>query len=111
TTYKENLRKDGLAYEGMLHREVAEGMDAHRLDDIKRTSSVILFAGFNALTKAEEHIITALVQHGVAHAHWDIDAYYLNNNSHEAGFFFRQYQNHLALGKTFPSDVPSNLLG
>ncbi len=107
-TFKHKLREDGLAFEGMLQREVSENME-DILKDVINTRQVV-FAGFNALTKAEEKVITYHVHHGLAEVYWDLDEYYVNNNEQEAGKFFREYQNHPILGKTFPKDIPSNLV-
>lgn len=103
--FKKQLIENGLAYEGMVHRDVAERLIK---GEIKPEVSTIWFVGFNALTFAEEKIISWFVEQGKAEVHWDADAYYLNNKTQEAGEFFRQYQNHAVLGKTFPVDVPAN---
>ena len=103
--YRKQLAEAGLAYEGMLHRDVAE-----RVRDLAAStsdSSKIIFAGFNALTIAEERVITAFVDRG-AEVYWDMDHYYVNNNTQEAGRFFRQYQEHSSLARTFQTDIPSN---
>ncbi len=104
-TYREQLRSDGLAYEGMLHREVATGL--HEESRNKFQASAIRFIGFNALTKAEELILSHFVDQG-ADVHWDLDEYYVNNDDQEAGAFFREYQEHTRLGKTFDRTVPAN---
>jgi len=106
-TFKKQLLSEGLAYEGLLHREVADKLSA---GELKPVISPIWFVGFNALTLAEEKIISWFVEQAKAEIHWDVDAYYLNNETQEAGEFFRQYQNHKVLGKTFPVDVPANFL-
>ena len=41
-------------------------------------------------------------------SYWDIDEYYVNNTAQEQEFF-REYQNHVVLGKTFPKDIPRHL--
>jgi len=112
-SFQARLSNQGIAYEGMLHRTVAEDLRSGRapynfpaLDD----EPSLHFVGFNALTRAEENIISYFVDRNIAAVHWDIDAYYSNNNTQEAGRFFRKYQLHKVLGKTFPADVPSNLL-
>jgi CRISPR/Cas system-associated exonuclease Cas4 (RecB family) len=107
-TFKEKLLEEGLAFEGMLQRLVADKM----VDGLKHAVATkhVVFAGFNALTKAEEKVISYHVQQGLGEVYWDIDEYYVNNNTQEAGKFFREYQNHPILGKTFPKDLPSNLL-
>ena len=96
--FREQLKAQGLAYEGLVHREVAELL-------IKTPTTAkalwkgghIVFAGFNALTTAEEKIITSFVEAGMAEVHWDLDHYYVNNITQEAGRFFRQYQQHATL--------------
>lgn len=103
--YKAQLVNEGLAYEGMVHREVAEKL---MRSELKPNANPTWFIGFNALTMAEEKIISWFVEHGKAEVHWDLDAYYLHNETQEAGEFFRQYQNHPVLGNTFPVDVPAN---
>ncbi|QOI97678.1 MAG: PD-(D/E)XK nuclease family protein [Flammeovirgaceae bacterium] len=96
TRFREHLAAAGVAYEGMVHREVAEKILAGAV--IRKGNEV--FIGFNALTKAEEIILSHAVE-GNALVFWDVDEYYLNNNIQEAGDFFREYQRHTVLGKTF----------
>jgi hypothetical protein len=103
--YKEELLENKLAYEGMRQRDVAEKLTS---GELKPVVSPTWFVGFNALTFAEEKVISWFVEKGQAEVHWDVDAYYLNNKAQEAGEFFRQYQNHPVLGKTFPFDIPAN---
>ncbi|MDZ4716272.1 MAG: PD-(D/E)XK nuclease family protein [Cytophagales bacterium] len=107
-TYREQLGQNGLAYEGMLYREVAEGL---RDKPASTDPGQIIFAGYNALTGAEEKIITHFVSAEKAEVHWDLDAYYVNNTAQEAGRFFRSYQRHEILKKTFVGDTPSNFSG
>ena len=104
--FKKQLKDQGLAYEGMLHREVANQLMESKGEN--QELNHIIFAGFNALTVVEERIISTLVEIGGAEVHWDMDSYYVNNNTQEAGLFFRQYQRHAVLGKTFTKDIPAN---
>src|SRR5687768_17125272 len=69
--FKSELLEQGLAYEGMLHREVAEKLSNGTLNP---ALSNIWFVGFNALTLAEEKIISWFVKQGKADVHWDVDA-------------------------------------
>jgi CRISPR/Cas system-associated exonuclease Cas4 (RecB family) len=57
----------------------------------------IIFAGFNALTPAEEKIIKALVDAEKADLLWDVDKYYVENEAQEAGLFLRRLQKSLKL--------------
>lgn len=107
--FKQQLLSNNLAYEGMLHREVVNALHADNiaLPGYLKTS-FLTFAGFNALTVVEEKIIAYFVEKYNAQVFWDIDDYYINNDTQEAGKFFREYQQHPILGKTFGSDTPSN---
>lgn len=102
--FRKHLEENRLAYDGMLHRGVAEKIAGEKIPQ------GLKFIGFNALTKAEEVIIAACVEKAGATVHWDIDTYYVNNVVQEAGRFFREYQDHPILKNTFPAEVPSNLL-
>ena len=51
----------------------------------------VVFAGFNAITKAEEEIIHALKVAGKATLLFDADKYYVNNEKQEAGEFLRRW--------------------
>lgn len=51
----------------------------------------IVFAGFNALTAAEEHLLKYLTEAGKAEIYWDADDYYLTDPRQEAGHFLREY--------------------
>jgi CRISPR/Cas system-associated exonuclease Cas4 (RecB family) len=102
--YRNQLRAEGLAYEGMLHRAVAEDPDV--LGRWEQPEQLV-FAGFNALTKAEEVIIGWFTSRG-SKMYWDLDEYYVNNKIQEAGEFFRQYQQHPSFRETFDAAVPAN---
>jgi hypothetical protein len=101
--FKVNLLRRGFAYDGMLHRLVAETV----ITEKDKLCQNVVFAGFNALTTCEEKIISYYVSHANAAVHWDIDEYYVNNVAQEAGKFFREYQLHPVLKSTFPPDAPS----
>ncbi|MBT1704126.1 PD-(D/E)XK nuclease family protein [Chryseosolibacter indicus] len=109
--FKQLLTRENLAYEGMLHRNVATDLTAGKLNDVFQTykNRKLAFIGFNAFTAAEEKIILYCIENANAEVYWDIDEYYVNNIRQEAGRFFRIYQQHPVFGKTFPADIPANL--
>lgn len=104
-TFKIELKSEGLAYEGMVHREVAESIAS--LEKKEHAFVKTKFIGFNALTKAEEKIISHYVDQGST-VHWDGDQYYVNDDRQEAGKFIREYQRHPSLKPTLASGFPSN---
>lgn len=87
---RDRLSKQGKGYYGMITRYLSE-LNAEELLE-KVGDRKIVFAGFNALTTTEEHIIDALVKNGKAEILFDYDAYYLDDPNNEAGFFGRRYQ-------------------
>lgn len=101
--FVKSLKKEKLGYEGMIHKEVAEKAMSKGILGKNEKGEQYIFAGFNALTKAEENIISYFVGEG-ANCYWDIDAYYMEDKWQEAGQFFRQYRNHPVLSRTF--EVP-----
>lgn len=86
---KEKLHTKNLAYPGMAARHSAENI-AHIASQLRYKK--IFFAGFNALNKAEEKIIQYLTLHKKAELFWDADAYYMDNETQEAGAFLRYYK-------------------
>lgn len=106
--YRDALSADGMAYEGMLHRQVATNIELLSGNSGYNQQQRLVFVGFNALTRAEEYIIAYFVGQKNASVYWDVDNYYFHNQVQEAGRFFREYSQHSVLGRTFPADIPSN---
>lgn len=86
--FNERLSEQKIAYEGKAYRAALENY--HRFLEVNNVGKVI-FAGLNALSKAEEEIITVLIKEGIAQIYWDADNYYLNSPDHEAGRFIQKY--------------------
>ncbi len=76
------------AYQGLCFRHAAETID--NVKD-KLPWRHIIFAGFNALTRAEERIMGVLRNDGKATMLWDADRYYFENKQQEAGDFLRSW--------------------
>jgi CRISPR/Cas system-associated exonuclease Cas4 (RecB family) len=55
-------------------------------------SDAIFFVGITAFSKAEEKWVMRLHKTGKVFFHFDADAYYVNNPIHEAGIFFRSWE-------------------
>ena len=86
--FTQRLISKNQVYQGLAYRIAADKTE-------ERVSGhpwkKIIFAGFNALNKAEERIIETLVNANKAEIIWDVDTYYLNNTNQEAGKFIRRY--------------------
>lgn len=56
----------------------------------QQTEKTWYFAGFNALSRAEELIISEGIQVKKAKAYWDFDPYFTSHQEYEAGFFIKK---------------------
>lgn len=82
--FTDSLLKDGLAYEGLLRREVIKEIKTDSF-----TSRYYAFIGFNRLNKTEQEMFSALDGAEKALFYWDYDVSYLNDK-HEAGMFIKR---------------------
>lgn len=81
---RESLKRDGLAYEGMLHREVLEHW--HEIPK-QRLRKKYIFIGFNALTGSERQLIEQLQALGRAEVYFDYDSPFLHDEENKASLF------------------------
>ena len=103
--FKKRLTEKNLAYDGMIYRKVCEDLNQGHL---KPTEEKVIFAGFNALSKSEEDIITWFVREGRGEVFWDADDYYLNDAKQEAGRYLREMKSgNTALSQTFKKSYSS----
>ena len=86
----DRLTEQGKGYYGMITRHLSELSENELLSKIGHRS--IIFAGFNALTTTEEHIVNTLTRNGKAEILFDYDAYYVDDENNEAGLFARKYK-------------------
>lgn len=96
--YRENLTERGIAYEGMLYRNVIEQLD---IDQLKYDKYI--FVGFNVLNKVETKFFQLLRDAGKAMFYWDYDIFYTHQiKKHEAGEFINRNL------KLFPNELPES---
>lgn len=84
--FRKKLTEQGLAYDGMLFREVVEQLEAENLESF--TQQKYVFVGFNVLTECERKLFRILQQNDKALFYWDYDEYYMSF-AQEAGRFMR----------------------
>ncbi|MEN9699566.1 MAG: hypothetical protein RLZZ301_764 [Bacteroidota bacterium] len=80
----------GLEKQGRVTKAQAFRMVALLPDRYIAENQFVVFAGFNALSKAEQELIRKLVATKKAEYLIDADRYYLDETYHEAGHFLRQ---------------------
>lgn len=104
--YRKRLAELGIAYEGMMYRQVMEELDTQRLDYDR-----YVFVGFNVLNRVEQAFFLRLQEAGKAWFYWDYDVFYIRRPSeanppykHEAGEFI------LRNLKLFPNQLPESCL-
>jgi hypothetical protein len=96
--FNKDLKEKKKSYAGMQFRIVAENINTI-IDEFPFKK--VIFAGFNALSAAEEKIVYRLIKSGLAEVFWDGDDYYINRPEQEAGTFMRRIK------RKFPT-IPFN---
>ena len=100
TGYRKSLAAKGIAYEGMIYREVAERCLKGELP--LNNHGPLHFAGFNALNPCEKILLHFLKKRGLAKFYWDYDdSYVFSDTTHSAGYFIRDNL------REFGNDMPS----
>lgn len=85
---REDLVANNQGYAGLVFRLAADKVE----EIIAAQEDKFVFAGFNALTEAEQKILFNFEKHHIAQIYWDADKYYLENPNQEAGAFMRRYK-------------------
>lgn len=96
SNFTNQLIEKKLAYQGLAYKIVEQNLN----EKIKNQEwEKIIFAGFNALNKAEERIFSSLQSNNKAEIIWDVDSYYANDLNQEAGYFYRKFKNSPSFSK------------
>lgn len=85
--FKENLLKEGIGYEGMIHRMVVENEIPDHL-----LPNQVVFVGFNALDGATKALFNKLKSKGIADFYWDYDFKYADvskDKDNKAHYFIK----------------------
>ncbi len=88
TGFQQLLRSKGLAYEGMMCKQVIDNVRSGK--PVKTAFQRYAIIGFNALNECEKEYFLYLKKNKLADFFWDYDDYYIQNEWHEAGFFIRK---------------------
>jgi hypothetical protein len=97
--FRNSLRMNNIAYEGMVFREFTEiEENVCKSDD---RWDIVHFIGFNALNECEKTLMSRYKNAGKARFYWDYDNSYINEGKlNSAGFFLRENL------KKFGNDMP-----
>ena len=82
----EDLLKDQLAYEGMLHRQVLDHWEQIPESAFEKH---YVFIGFNALTESERRLLIRLRDRKCADFYFDYESSYLSDPNNRASLFMR----------------------
>lgn len=90
--YTNHLIEKKMTYQGLAYRMVANSIKENPEQFIKDKirADKLIFAGFNALNKAEEVLITELKKQQCCDVFFDADNYYLKDEMQESGIFMRR---------------------
>ncbi len=87
--FRARLRNEGLAYEGMIMRDMIDDLEDGG-DYWPGTKKTYHFIGFNALNRCEKDLLVYLKKLKKARFYWDYDRLYSDDDNHEAGYFIRE---------------------
>lgn len=88
--FNEKLLQQRLGHQGLVYRTACEKLQVYLAD---KTDKTFIFLGFNALNTAESRIIQNILKNNPSEIFWDIDAYFLQDKVHDAGYFIRRHLN------------------
>jgi hypothetical protein len=107
TEFRDALREKGLAYEGMIFRDLAENEEQTLTSDSRWT--LIHFIGFNALNECEKKVMSRFRKAGMARFYWDYDESYIKDDKfNSAGYFLKD--NLKKFGNDMPADWSFNTM-
>lgn len=84
--FKKELSKKGLAYSGMLYKEVAIRLEKMSIPEEQH----FIFAGFNRINRCEKKLFSLLKEGGKADFYWNEDPFLLNELKKEGGKFLSE---------------------
>lgn len=88
TSLRNQLREKGLAYEGMIFRDITE--QALRKEEIDLPFEKLIFVGLNGHSRSEEKFLTYLQKRGIADFYWDYSSPLVRDANNKASFFINK---------------------
>lgn len=85
TQFRALLQKKGLAYQGMIYRDVAQR--AKNGDELDIPTGEIVFVGLHALSTSEIELLKHLRANGTADFYWDYESPFVNDPANKASLW------------------------
>lgn len=96
TGFNESLAKDGMAYEGMVYRRLAERVskDGESVVDIMSavfpSANSFVFVGLNALNECEKRLMGRMRDAGIAEFCWDWSGEWVKDSRNKSSVFMKE---------------------
>ncbi len=91
--FRENISCNGMAYEGMVYRSLAERLEVESASEVfsKETENglTFVFVGLNALNECEKSVLRSLRDAGMAEFCWDWAGDMIRDGQNKASFFMK----------------------
>jgi len=86
--FKSILIDNNLSSKGLCHLNAKDNID---IFSKANKDCTFIFLGLNSLSNSEQFIINYILENNDSQIFWDCDDSFINNQEHEAGYFFRKY--------------------
>ncbi len=86
--FKSILIDNNLSSKGLCHLNAKDNID---IFSEANKDCTFIFLGLNSLSNSEQFIINYILENNDSQIFWDCDDSFINNQEHEAGYFFRKY--------------------
>lgn len=101
STFKEDLRTEGIGYDGMIFRDVAESKNP-----LSVSNKRVVFVGFNALTSTEEELFKKYQRLGIGDYYFDYQSPEIKTAGNVANHFIKE--NESKFRSEFPLDTDTS---
>ena len=111
TSFRETLRSKGMAYEGMVYRDLADRLDGGAsAADILEGDTRYVFIGLNALNECERTVLTKLRNAGIADFLWDYSSTLIRDGANKSTVFMEDNLRRFPMPQRFhPADDPAHV--
>ena len=97
--FRRRLEAEGIGYEGMIYRKVADLFAQDEIPGIERYRQIV-FVGLNAPNKCERFVLDRLRDLGKGDFYWDFYGSIIRDRDNSASYFMKEYE------KRYPSRYP-----